>query len=517
MVAVRQLLLAGGERTTDELTRSLGLPRKGFFLSLRSLLRIVNYLFVGSDPHPQPTIHFAIMAQAVPNLTFRSYRPEDEEACQLLEERADQFKNPKLRETLLVGGLLKRLQDSIQVYLSYGPRGFDARARVAEDCEVVVGEVENNVVAVVLVNIQTVYWDGTLIKVGWVYGLRVDQEYQRRGIGRRLSEEVERRCLEKGLSMLYLTVNVENERARALYKSLGYQPASHRQQSAVFLTVREHVPSDTVVVPISHETAALCTSQYCDKTDLSLPTREAFANLLSSTDCEGTLLAVRKSDLPDNAQHLDEAELTLAVEAAISSGAISSYGGVSLWNTSATKGLRVVRLIVKKETWLSLPFQATLLAAVVTPLTMWGSNLAGRVTASNSMNTGYWRAGLLLTETIGYCVLSRYAYKVASFVRFIVTRDSRRLQAKAFGAFKHGPRGVQCMESSLVASRVYARSRGYGMWVLNADEHHPDRKVFPKSGFRTIWMQRWLKPMAGISTDKWPAFSPTAFCDPRNL
>lgn len=157
-----------------------------------------------------------------------------------------------------------------------------------------------------------------------------------------------------------------------------------------------------------------------------------------------------------------------------------------------------------------------MLAAVVTPLTIWGANLVGRVTASNSMNTSHWRAGLLLTESLSYCVLTRYAYKAANFFRFIVTRDSRRLQAKAFGAFKHGLRGIECMESALGASRVHIRSRGYGVWVLNADEHHPDREVFPKSGFRTIWMQKWLKPVTS-TTDEWPAFSPTVFCDPRNL
>lgn len=151
------------------------------------------------------------MAQA-PDLLFRSYRPEDEEACELLEERANQFKNPKLRETFLVGGLLQRLQDSVQVYLSYGGRGFDARATVAEDHEIIVCEIQNNVVAVVLINIQTVFWNEAPIKAGWVYGLRVDQDYQRRGIGSRLSEEAERRCSGNGVSLLYLTVNVEMKR-----------------------------------------------------------------------------------------------------------------------------------------------------------------------------------------------------------------------------------------------------------------------------------------------------------------
>jgi len=462
------------------------------------------------------------MAQASNHLVFRSYRPEDEEACHLLEERANQFQNPKLQRVFLVGGLLKRLQDdSIQVYMSHG-RGFDARAKMAEDHEVVVCEVDEKVIAVVLVNIQTVFWKQEFIKVGWVYGLRVDEDFQRRGIGTSLSKEAERRCFKKGVSLLYLTVNVENEKARALYKALGYQTASHRQQSAVFLTTREHVSTDVVVVRLLPEVAALLTSQYYDKKDLSLSSRDNYVKLLNSSDCEGTLLAVRRSDLPDDAQLLkDEQQLLAVVEAAIRSSSIPSYGGVSLWNTSALKGLRVVRFIVKKETWLSLPFQATLLAAVVTPLTICGSKLVGRITSSfnsASNNTHYWRVGMLAAaETLGYCTVSRYTYQLASLVRFLVTRDSRHFQAKAFGAFQHGPHGLECcMTEALAASRVYARFKGYGMWVLNADQDHPDRPIFPKSGFRTVWMQKWLKQPIMNGTE-WPPFSPTAFCDPRNL
>jgi len=487
-------------------------------------------------------------------LAFRSYRPEeDEEACELLEERANQFKNTRLRNVHLVGGLLYRLQeDLLQVHMSHGDRGFDARAKTgADDYEVIVCEVDDDdngdekkrkkIVAVVLINIQTVVWDdGSLMKVGWVYGLRVDQQYQRRGIGRRLSNEAERRCLDKGVSLLYLTVNVENEKARALYGALGYQPASRRKQSAVFLANKERAPNDDnddiVVVRLSPDTAASLLCRHYDKTDLSLPSRDDYVKLLSSIDCEGTLLAVRRSDLPENILHqLSKVDINIpgaverstaaVVEAAVRSGGIPSYGGVSLWNTSAVKGVRVVRLIVKKETWLSLPFQASLLAAAATPLALWGYNLVGRIVAAfndSSTNVGYFGAGILFLESLGCCIVSRYVYKAARFVRFIVTRDSRRLQAKAFGAFKHGPDGLECLKDALTASRAYARSKGYGVWILNADQDHPDRSVFPQSGFRTIWMQKWLTnkdvPTTDGTTDnKWPLFSPTAFCDPRNV
>ena len=146
-------------------------------------------------------------------------------------------------------------------------------------------------------------------------------------------------------------------------------------------------------------------------------------------------------------------------------------------------------------------------------------NMVGRMIATcRASGVSYWDNGLLAVEAIGNCIISWYAYKMIRFVRFILTRDSKCLTVKAFGAFQHGPQGLHCMMQALTASRVYARSCGYGIWLLNADQDHPDRPTFPKSGFRTLWMQKWInQPTRNHGANEWPAFSTTAFCDPRNL
>jgi len=465
-----------------------------------------------------------------PKLTFRAYRKEDNDACELLEKRANQFRNEKYQHLPIIGRLIKRLQeDSIEVHLRH-PQGFDARAKTAEDYEIVVCEDESSrVIAVVLVNIRTVLWSGAPIKAGWLYGLRVDEAYQRMGIGRELSEVLEQRCVEKGVSMLYFTVNDENEKAKSFYRTIGFQQASQRWQATRFLTSEEKLPSDLVVIQLTPETEAYLHCMHHSIKDLSLSTKEAYVELFTSSDCEGTLLAILRSDVPlDCIPLLGEGyteELRTALDDAICNGDVQSYAGVSLWNASALKSLEVVRLGFGKETWLSLPFQATLLTAMVTPLAFWGSKLLGRIISASrshgllgcgrTEDCSYWRTGYLLGETLCMLITSRLAWRAAKFFRFIVTRDSHRLATKAFAPFRHGPKGLQCLDGALAASRNEARRKGYGVWFLNVSDKHSDKEYFPKSGFYTQWMQKWLQDAP--NPQQWTEFSPNAFCDPRNL
>ena len=59
---------------------------------------------------------------------------------------------------------------------------------------------------------------------GWVNYLAVAPAHQRKGLGRRLMEEVEKRLLERGCPKLNMQVRSSNTEAMAFYRRLGYVP-----------------------------------------------------------------------------------------------------------------------------------------------------------------------------------------------------------------------------------------------------------------------------------------------------
>ena len=63
---------------------------------------------------------------------------------------------------------------------------------------------------------------------GFLFDLRVDGGYQRRGIGRALSHEAEAASAARGATYLYLSVNGTNQKSRSLFNSMGWRPASRR-------------------------------------------------------------------------------------------------------------------------------------------------------------------------------------------------------------------------------------------------------------------------------------------------
>jgi len=63
-------------------------------------------------------------------------------------------------------------------------------------------------------------WDG---RRGWLHHLAVAPAYQGRGIGTALLAEVERQLRAKGCLKVNLLVHRDNEGARRLYQSLGYE------------------------------------------------------------------------------------------------------------------------------------------------------------------------------------------------------------------------------------------------------------------------------------------------------
>lgn len=70
-------------------------------------------------------------------------------------------------------------------------------------------------------------WDG---RRGWIYHIGVLPDRQRRGIGRSLLTELERRMRAKGVVKVNAIVYEDNERSLGLFGSLGYA----RDRRAVF-------------------------------------------------------------------------------------------------------------------------------------------------------------------------------------------------------------------------------------------------------------------------------------------
>jgi len=58
---------------------------------------------------------------------------------------------------------------------------------------------------------------------GWVNYLAVDSDFRKRGLGRALMKEAERRLVEIGCPKVNLQIRNENEEAMAFYERLGFE------------------------------------------------------------------------------------------------------------------------------------------------------------------------------------------------------------------------------------------------------------------------------------------------------
>lgn len=67
-------------------------------------------------------------------------------------------------------------------------------------------------------------WDG---RRGWIYHLAVSPNYQRKGFGAGLVQELEKRLVDKGAKMVNAQIHKLNEKSSTFFKSIGYDERSH--------------------------------------------------------------------------------------------------------------------------------------------------------------------------------------------------------------------------------------------------------------------------------------------------
>ena len=74
----------------------------------------------------------------------------------------------------------------------------------------------------VCVGVKDVTIHGVELRAAWLFDLRVDEDYQRNGIGGTLQDMAETAAAKDGAALMFLSVNGDNTKAQGLYKKCGY-------------------------------------------------------------------------------------------------------------------------------------------------------------------------------------------------------------------------------------------------------------------------------------------------------
>jgi GNAT superfamily N-acetyltransferase len=252
------------------------------------------------------------------DVKIRAYRDEDDAACKELEMRAMQ------------GGRFPRLQAALRFFIRVGFEHystFDAKPKQYEDCIILVAEETQigEIVGVVCAAIKTCFAHGKTQKVGYVFDLRVHEEYQGRKIGSQLSKAIEQACIEKECTMLYLSVNKNNVKACSLYRKHGWTHASPRSPSI-----------DILLKPVVVQETAL---------------KQTVSSILTTLE----KLPVPKAIEMTTAGHAT-ADMTLSNMGQLFTSPLyegtfvarrgESYAGISLWDGSSLNGIKVERIVL---------------------------------------------------------------------------------------------------------------------------------------------------------------------------
>jgi GNAT superfamily N-acetyltransferase len=156
-------------------------------------------------------------------MPVRAYAAADSDALKALERRVTQ------------GGLC------VQSYTRF-LGDYDCRVRQYAQGFVLVFEDEQGgaLLGVVSVALKDVRWpaERRMLRLGWLFDLRVDPTARRRHIASQLTAAAEGRARELGAELMLLSVNGNNRPAKALYQRTGYALVSVRKP-AVFHMLRE--------------------------------------------------------------------------------------------------------------------------------------------------------------------------------------------------------------------------------------------------------------------------------------
>lgn len=261
-----------------------------------------------------------------------------------------------------------------------------------------------------------------------------------------LSREAERRislapyCVE----YLYLSVNADNAKAKALYTKLGWSACSGRELSFSLLSqpasladrAAKAALSSAVRMADASEAARLTANAYADR-DLSLAPDELARALFHSELYLGTYQC---------------------------SDGRGSSAALSLWHGSAFTGFRPIRLLVPFDWWVRTSPFLGLTATAAIAATCRALALAARARAPSAPLAASLCAAAALATAYG-------GFRALRFFWWARTRTHFR--ARAFAAVHEGPAWEPLMAAVYARVHDEARRLGFALLVTNTDQHDP--------------------------------------------
>lgn len=418
----------------------------------------------------------------VGHLLYRYYRDADDDQCKALEMRAMQgVRFPALQKvvSLLVKGGFEHFET------------FDAKAKQYEDHVIRVVEDEangNRLVGVCCAALKKAIVHSEKCIIGYIFDLRVDEDYQGYGIGLELSSQIEAECAHRGAKFLYLSVNSTNTKALSLYKKTGYEHASYRSPALQLLLYEEEEPSDITVETLAVDEALQLTVEAYKNSDL---TPVAMNELFTSSCYEGTLLA-RRGD---------------------------SYAGASSWNGSSLTGWKIDRLILPMAWWRSLGAKIAFGSVALYAVLAWARVVCASLQEASVDREAYKivKFGGFVSVTVCGSLGLLYAWPALSFMagKLANAAGDRKLKHRSFAPFGRGPMAEQEALLRAVLKRMHNRAReaGYAISLCNLDKAHPLRGCYASSKFSTIFLYKRI----GSSSEPLPPLTADNFFDPRDL
>lgn len=354
---------------------------------------------------------------------------------------------------------------------------YHSRVEVFPSSFTIVAKVDDKVIGLISGALKAVYYDNKPITAGYLFDLRVHDEYRRQGAGLALAQEMEKRLIAKGAALLYAAVYVGNRAAEALFRGdLGYKIATRKAIHIEDLSPKSHTTALISVPP--QEAESHLSSFYADK-DL---TPVSFHDLFTSPEYLGTYCV------------LDEA---------------GNRAEASLWHTTKHTARAVVQAWYPVESLQQsrfyLPFFVISMLSLV--LGFW-LTLAVYDWIGPQVLKLLWGSIMLLVALL----VGEFLWVFLKHWRLAITHPKGEQKISLFGLHYSGTaEAKEAQYDGLIEGLKGVCSSSADMVSWTVDSSDPDRHCFASEMHELLYLHK--KPEA----DYWNAWTRNLFSDPRDL